>query len=476
MNNLQFLDFAVIVIGVLVLLFVGRISSAGVKTSLDFFIAKRKGSVFFTTLSFVSGEITAMTILGVPAVSFKDDWSYLSFFIGSAVSRVLIAYFFIPVFYSYDCVTIYDFVGKRFSQTVQYVISFFFFITRIFASGIRLYATALGLSVILGFKLSTTIVFFVIVSYFFVSYGGIKSVIYTGSYQAFSFYFTGVYVILFIVLNSDISSLIEVSSIENKFRVFHLNLNFNDPNMFILAILNGVFGSLASFSTDYEMMQKLLTLNTRTESQKSLIYTVFASSILVVIYLLVGTFIYSYLKIVNINYTDNTDKILSYFTCNFIPSPFKGLIFLTVLLASIDLPLVSLSTSFVNDILLKIRKIEEEKIVYITRIVMVFFAVVLGIVAYSFKNISGMLWFAFEINGVTSGSMLGVFLLGIFTKKSYRVGYVIFSMIFSSLLCLFMMIGNRLNYFNIPWSSFVLIGTFISFLLPQILNYMRKDI
>jgi ABC-type Fe3+-siderophore transport system permease subunit len=87
-----------------------------------------------------------------------------------------------------------------------------------------------------------------------------------------------------------------------------------------------------------------------------------------------------------------------------------------------------------------------------------------------------MLWFAFEINGVTSGSMLGVFLLGIFTKKRYRVGYVIFSMIFSSLLCLFMMIGNRLNYFNIPWSSFVLIGTFISFLLPQILNYMRKDI
>jgi Na+/proline symporter len=165
-----------------------------------------------------------------------------------------------------------------------------------------------------------------------------------------------------------------MSELWKKLTIFHLSFNFKDPNIFILAILNGVFGSLASFSTDYEVMQKLLTLSTRKQSQKSILYTIIASSILVVIYLLCGTLIYYYLKFNSISYSENPDKIISYFTVNFIPSPFKGLVFLTVLLASIDLPLVSLSTSFVNDVFLKFKKIEESNMILFTRKVMIVLA------------------------------------------------------------------------------------------------------
>ena len=474
MSNLSFLDFVFIGFGIFFLFLIGRYLAKEVYDLLDFFVAKRKGSIFLATLSFVSSEISAMTILGVPAVSFKDDWSYLSFFIGSAISRVVISYFFIPVFYKYNCITIYDFVGQRFSTSVQTTTSFFFFITRLFASGIRLYATALGLSVILGFDLATTIFFFIIVSYLFVSYGGIRSVIYTGSYQAISFYVTGFFIIIFILFHIPINNLITMPELWKKLTIFHFSFNFKDPNIFILAILNGVFGSLASFSTDYEVMQKLLTLSTRKQSQKSILYTIIASSILVVIYLSCGTLIYYYLKFNSISYSENPDKIVSYFTVNFIPSPFKGLVFLTVLLASIDLPLVSLSTSFVNDVFLKFKKIEESNVISFTRKVMIVFALILGVVAYSFKNAQGMLWLAFEINGVTVGSMLGVFLLGIFTKYQGESKCIIFSMVLSSALCFSFMILNRRGITNIPWSLFVVIGTIISFSLPQIINYLIK--
>jgi len=469
-SNLSFGDFIVIIFGVFILFLIGRYSSKNVEDSFDFFVAKRKGSVFFVTLAFVSSEISAMTILGVPAVSFKDDWSYLSFFIGSAISRIIISYFFIPIFYKYNCITIYDFIGQRFSSSIQSVTSFFFFITRVFASGIRLYATALGLSVICGFNLSTTIIIFIFISYLFISYGGIRSVIYTGTYQAISFYLTGIYIIFFIIMTAGLDKVISLPEFSEKLTVFHMGFNLKDPNIFILALLNGFFGSLASFSTDYEVMQKLLTLSTRKQSQKSILYTIIASSILVVIYLFCGTMIYSFLKLNSVSYLDNADKIISYFTVNFIPSPFKGLIFLTVLLASVDLPLVSLSTSFVNDVVLKFRKIDERDIVPFTRKVMIFFALILGVIAYSFKNAQGMLWLAFEINGITVGSMLGVFLLGMFTRYNEDNKYIIFSMIFSSLLCLSFMILNRFQITNVPWSSFVVIGTLISFSLPQVLS------
>jgi fucose permease len=70
--------------------------------------------------------------------------------------------------------------------------------------------------------------------------------------------------------------------------------------------------------------------------------------------------------------------------------------------------------------------------------------------------------------------MLGVFLLGIFTKYQGESKYIILSMVLSSVLCFSFMILNRRGITNIPWSSFVVIGTIISFSLPQIINYLTK--
>ncbi|MEF3279440.1 MAG: hypothetical protein K6357_00505 [Elusimicrobiota bacterium] len=153
MTNLSFADYTVFFAGIVVLIVIGYLKGKKQQNLSDFFLASRKTPILVSTLSFVAAEVSAMTIVGVPAVSFKENWTYLQFFIGSAVSRIIIAYFFIPVFYKYNCTTIYDFIGVRFSKQVQYASSIFFFITRLLASWIRLYATALALSVIMGIRI-----------------------------------------------------------------------------------------------------------------------------------------------------------------------------------------------------------------------------------------------------------------------------------------------------------------------------------
>ena len=471
MNNLSYIDLIVIAVGIIILSLIGFIKGRKNEDSLDFFLASRKSSVWVSTFSFVASEISAMTIVGVPAVSFKDNWSYLQFFLGSAVSRMIIAYFFIPVFYRYNCTTIYDFLGQRFHRGIQFTSSIFFFITRLLASGIRLYATALAISVIIGLNINLTIFLFLLISFLFIGFGGMKSVLYTGVYQALSFYIMAVLVLGFIFISKDfsLSGFYTTALLDGKLKIFNFSLNFKEPDIFLLAILNGVFGSLASFGTDYEMMQRLLTLKTRAQSQKTMAYTIIATLVLVILYLTLGTSIYIFLKANSIKYLDNSDKIVSYFAVNFLPHGFRGFVFLTVFLASIDLPLVSLSTSFVNDIYLKFKNIGEQEKIKVTRLAMLFFAILLSAIAIVSQKVEGMLWFAFEINGITSGSLLGVFLLGIFTNYQGNK-IIIFSMIFSSLLCLSFMILNRIQITNVPWSSFVVIGTIISFFFPQIIS------
>lgn len=478
MNNINVIDFTVIFIGFIILFLIGYFRRSK-DTESDFYLASRNINILSSVFAFVSTEISAMTIVGVPASSFSGSWSYLQFFIGSAISRILIAYIFIPVFYNFGCVTIYEFTGKRFSNSVRVVSSFFFFFTRLFASGIRLYAAAMTISVILDTSLLLTIAIFVIVSLFFISWGGIRSVITNGAYQAFVFYLTGASIIFLGLKMNEISFLTAADLLyaKGKLQIFNISLNLKEFDTFILAFLNGIFGSFASFGTDYEMMQKLLTLSTRKKSQQVILWTCIASFILVILYLFSGSLIYLYFQSASVNYLGNSDEIIAYFAVNFAGSGFKGLILLSVFLATVDLPLLSLSTSFVNDVYKIFKKdIAEINIIRMTRVSMVIFAFLLATIAYLCKDVEGILWFGFEVHGVTAGSLLGMFLLGIFTKRNFSSFSIIFSMIFASILCFSFMILNRFGITNIPWSSFVIIGSFISFFLPYIMEYTKEKL
>lgn len=474
MSALSSIDYIVIICGILTLFLISKLKKSQ-NTEEDFYLASRKSSVFSATLAFVATEVSALTIVGVPSTSFDNNWSYLQFFLGSGLSRILIAYVFIPFFYRYECVTIYEFVGKRFSSSVRLVSTIFFFITRIFASGIRLYAACMTIAIIFKTDLSYSIVFFVLISLFFISWGGIRSVIANGVYQAMTFYFSAAVILIYIFRKlgfelSSISTMIEYG----KFKVF--NVSSYNFDLFFLAFLNGVFGSFASFGTDYEMMQKLLTVKTRSQSQKTILLTIGASFVLVLLYLLVGSMLYAFFKIENIIYNGKSDEVIGYFTLNFLPSGLRGFIVLTLFLATVDLPLVSLSTSFVNDIYKVLKKdFTDKNLIKITRTSMFFFAFLISLVAYLSKDVDQILWFGFEVHGLTSGSLLGVFLLGMLTKKEIRPGYIIFSMIFSSLVCLSFMVLNKMKITNIPWSLFVVIGSLLSFLLPQVLGLKKKN-
>src|SRR5205823_10197428 len=69
---------------------------------------------------------------------------------------------------------------------------------------------------------------------------------------------------------------------------------FKDPNIVYIAILNGFFGSMAAFGTDHELMQRLLTVETRRLSQRSMVGTTLWSGLVLMIYLMIGACLYAF--------------------------------------------------------------------------------------------------------------------------------------------------------------------------------------
>ncbi len=472
------LDWAILAFALGVLLLIAFFSGRGQKDTQDFFLAKRKIPVWAATFSFVATEISAMTIVGVPAVGFSENWQYLQFFIGSAAARIFIAYFFIPSFYKYGSVTIYEFLGKRFGVSTQYCSSAFFFVTRLFASGVRLYAASLAVSVLLGWPLIHAIVFFSVVSIAFIGFGGIRAVVWTGIWEASSFYIAGalMFYAIFNASGLSIGQFLETAAASNKLSVINWGMNFSDPNIFLIAVINGVFGSMAAFGTDQELMQRLLTLNTRRESQKSIMLTIFATLPLVTLYLAVGTAIFVYYKVnPGAALPDNSDKILSHFALNFFPAGLKGVFLAAVMLASIDSPLSSLSSSFITDVYKPLSgQTDEQKLLRLSRFSIFAFGLILAAIAFMCQNVKGMLWLAFKINGLTAGSLLGIFLLGIFTnRKSDKSNAA--SMIAAFLICLTVMILSEKNILPVGWSWFIVIGTISTFTMAFSLSSRNEN-
>src|SRR5579872_970261 len=145
------MDYAVIAFVLGIMVAIGyRSSRQKGQTTKDFFVARHSIPWWAACLSFVATEVSAVTLIAVPATAFTENWEYAQFYIGSTAARMVIAYIFIPAFYHYNCITIYEFLKHRFGAGTQYTATVFFFITRLLGSGVRIMAGSLAVSVLLG--------------------------------------------------------------------------------------------------------------------------------------------------------------------------------------------------------------------------------------------------------------------------------------------------------------------------------------
>lgn len=473
------IDLTIVILSVFLLFVISYIFGRKEKNTNDFFLGERKVPSIVACLSFVATEVSALTIIGVPATAYSENWEYLQFFIGSAAARILVAFLFIPVFYKYNCTSIYEYLRHRFGAETQYAGSIFFFITRLTASGVRLYAACLGIGIILGWNLAQALLVFTVVSIIFIAFGGVKAVVWAGAYQAIMFFSAGIALMLYLYFHIEggFSAAWQTASEAGRLSIFKFDLNLNDPTTFWAGTANAFFIGLAVFGTDQELMQRLLTVETRRKSQNAIFMTIAAALPILCVYLAIGTLFFVFFRQhPNIAAPEKAKEVLSYFTANFLPAGLKGLILSAIVLASIDSPLSSLSSSFVMDIyrpLIK-RNASEKHYLIISRTGVVVFGLILACIALACQPIVNILWFAFQIISLTGGATLGVFLLGVLTKRKINYGNVA-AMIISTVSMTILLILSHLEYINLAWSWLIVLGTIETFMLSLIFSFISEQ-
>jgi SSS family solute:Na+ symporter len=476
-------DYAVVVATLVMLLAIGGAFTRQQRETSDFFLARRRIPWWAACLSFLATEISAVTIIAVPSTAYAENWEYAQFFIGSSLAKFVVALLFIPAFYRYNCVTIYEFLAHRFGTASQVTASIFFFVSRLLGSGVRLMAACVAVAVLMGWPVWPTVVLFSLVSIVYIALGGVKAVVWTNVFQAGMFLVGGGLTVAFLASQIDggLGAMFRTAAEAGRLNVINWgpapgDADFwprvlSDPSIVWLAVLNGIVGSTAAFGTDHDLMQRLLTVETRKQSQRTLALTPLGTLVTLAIYLSIGAGLFTYYAQHPSAGLPRPDEIFPFFIRTAMPEVLRGVMLAAIVLASIDSPLGSLSASFVTDIYrpLLVRGRSEAHYLLVSRAAVVAFGILLALLAWGFSFFSGFLWLAFKIAGVTFGSLLGVFLLGLVTKTAGADRANAVAMVIMAVVNLVLLVLSETGRIGLGWSWLVILGTAGTMVLSPLL-------
>jgi Na+/proline symporter len=417
------------------------------KSNATFFRAGNKAPWYLVAFGMIGATLSGVTYISVPGWVQHTQLSYVQMVLGYGLGYFFIASVLLPLYYKKNLVSIYTYIGERFGNASHKTAAWFFVISRLAGTSFRLF---LVLKVIhwialdaleFPFWLSAAVALFSI--WLYTQKTGIKTIIYTDTLQTVCILLS-LGIAIYIIGNSlhiDSSTLLTWWQQQPNTQVFFWD-DWNSSQHFVKQFFGGVFIAFAMTGLDQEMMQKNLSCRSLKEAQKNMLWFTLALILVTISFLILGVLLTAYSSTHGLHATGDylfgvvatKSGLGTVLTAAFV----LGLI--AAAFSSADSSLTSLTTSISID-LWRIEKgangIKQRKKIHISTALVLWLCIVTFY--YFIKDesvIKQLLLFA----GYTYGPLLGLFLMGIYTKRKVRDSWVpsicILTPVFSYLIVL----------------------------------------
>ena len=147
------------------------------RTTVEYFLGGRTLPWWAVGCSIVASETSTLTFISVPGLAYRGDMHFLQLAFGYFAGRVLVSLLLIPAYYRGHLETAYEFLGNRFGYSLRATASSVFLVTRVLASGVRLFATAIPVHLITGLDYWICIGLVGMFTLLYTAVGGLKAVV-----------------------------------------------------------------------------------------------------------------------------------------------------------------------------------------------------------------------------------------------------------------------------------------------------------
>ena len=404
----------------------------------SYFTGDRQSPWFLVAFGMVGAGLSGVTFVSLPGMVGNNNFYFYQFILGNVVGYLFITFVLIPLYYRLRLVSIYGYLDQRYGVKTYKTGSLFFLVSQSFGAALRLLLASKILQFALFDKLNIpfpiTVIIILLLVWLYTNKSGIKTIVWTDTLQT-TFLVLGAIITIYTItssLNLSFSGAIQQVTEHKYFEVF--NWENKSSNNFFKQFIAGILVAIAMIGLDQNMMQKTLTCKNQWDAQKNTLTYSLILAITQFLFLGLGILLYIYaenngiaLAVGENGALLDTDNLFPDLALNHL-GVFAGVSFLLGIIAasfsSVDSSLTALTTSFTYDFLDISHKSSADK-KRLKNWVLLGFSAVLFLIIMLFANSRGdVVSLIFKVAGYTYGPLLGLYMLGMFTKIAVKDKWV----------------------------------------------------
>jgi len=453
MQNLPIVDLSIIAIYLLAMVLVGAWFSGKNKNADQFTKASGLIPGWAIGLSIYATFLSSNTFLGVPGKAFGSNWNSFVFSLSMPLAAWIAAKYFVPFYRSTEAVSAYTHLEHRFGSWARTYAVICFLFTQLARMGAVFFGIALSIQALTGYSMETIMLVTGICIIIYTVMGGIEAVIWTEVVQGIIKTLGAILIIYLIIsnMNGGIPKIIEIGKEHHKFDLGSFSPNFSESTFWVV-LLYGFFINLNNFGMDQNYVQRYHTASSPKEASKSVWLCVWIYVPASLLFFIIGTCLFAFyqdnptliepvklqvaaerlgtgassVEISSLAETlqpaDYGDKVMPYFMVTKIPTGLIGLIVSAILsaaMSTISSGMNASATVFSVDIYQRfIKRNQDDKqvlrLLHLATMVFGLLGMGTGILMIGVKSILDIWW---QLSGIFAGGMLGLFLLGILSKR-----------------------------------------------------------
>ncbi len=425
MNRLPAADLAVLILYLLGVVALGLSFSRMSRTPEGFTSAGGRLRSWTVGLSLFGTYLSSNTFLGVPGSAYASNWNAFLFSLSLPIAAWIAVRYFVPFYRSTGEISAYTHLERRFGRWARTYATVCYLLTQLARVGTILFGVALALSEFTGWSVPGIILGTGVLVTLYTLLGGIEAVIWTDAVQ--SVILTAgallVVVLLLAAMPQGPGQLFEIAASAGKFSLGSSELDFTRSTIWVV-LLYGVFINLTNFGIDQSFVQRYHAARNEADAKRSVWIAASLYLPISLLFFFIGSGLFAFYQV----FPEPGllgDRAFPHFIANSLPTGLAGLLLAALMAAamsSIDTSLNSSATVVLEDFYRGwVRPAASDQ-----QAMRVLYGATAGAgalgtaTALAMIGVQGLLDAWWTLSGVFAGGMLGLFLLGVFGRKSQR--------------------------------------------------------
>ena len=423
-----------------VLLVFSHLTARRASSNETFYRANRRSPWYMVAFGMVGASISGITFVSVPGMVMKTDMTYLQMCLGFIVGYFLVGFLLLPIYYRYNLTTIYSYLQQRLGERSYKTGASFFLLSKMTGAAVRFFVVCILLQRFVldgvGVPFWLTVPVMVMLIWLYTRKGGIKTLVWTDSFQTTCMFAALILIIYQVVaaLGMTPAEAIQAIAHDSHSRIFVFDDWVSKQN-FWKQFLSGVFVVIVMTGLDRSEEQKNLTCKSLREAQKDVCTYGFAFVPANLLFLSLGVLLMMLAQKQSVPLPEAPDDLLPMFAASGVMGTLVVVLFTIGIVAasfsSADSALTAITTSLCVDILGKKDDVKLRKRMHL--LVAVVFMVF--IIAFKAINSTSVIDAIYILCSYTYGPLLGLFAFSLLTKREVNDRWSPWVCVASPMIC-----------------------------------------